>query len=71
MVTNSARSGGEALLTVCHLPLLRQWLQTVIQNCRRRARLRRELAMLSDFEIKDLGYPSEIGAEKIKPLWQH
>ncbi len=37
---------------------------------RRRARSRRELALLSDFELRDMGYPAHLEAEKAKPFWQ-
>jgi uncharacterized protein YjiS (DUF1127 family) len=37
---------------------------------RRRARSRRELASLSYPDIKDIGYPADIAAEKNKPFWR-
>ena len=35
-----------------------------------RIRSRRELAALSDLELKDLGYPAEAAAEQSKPFWR-
>jgi uncharacterized protein YjiS (DUF1127 family) len=37
---------------------------------RRRMRARRELALLSTFDLKDIGYPPQIEAEKVKPFWR-
>lgn len=37
---------------------------------RRRARSRRELALLSDVELRDMGYPAHFEAEKAKPFWR-
>jgi uncharacterized protein YjiS (DUF1127 family) len=36
----------------------------------RRVRSRRELASLSDNDVKDLGYPATLEAEKSKPFWE-
>jgi uncharacterized protein YjiS (DUF1127 family) len=36
----------------------------------RRARSRRELAGLSNLEMRDIGDPAEAEAEKVKPFWQ-
>lgn len=41
---------------------LREW--------RRRMQSRHELAMLSELERKDLGYPDRIQAEIAKPFWR-
>ena len=40
----------------------REWL--------RRIASRRELAALTALEVKDLGYPAGIEAEKCKPFWE-
>jgi hypothetical protein len=42
----------------------------VIGECRRRARSRRELAMLGEVDRRDLGYPFDLRAEMRKPFWQ-
>jgi uncharacterized protein YjiS (DUF1127 family) len=36
----------------------------------RRAQSRGELAHLSDLDIKDIGYPAAVEAEKSKPFWR-
>jgi uncharacterized protein YjiS (DUF1127 family) len=35
-----------------------------------RIRSRRELAALSDLELRDLGYPAGAAAEQCKPFWR-
>ncbi len=42
----------------------------VILEWQRRARSRRELAHLSCLDIKDIGYPADVKAEKNKPFWR-
>lgn len=42
----------------------------IIREWRRRAQSRRELAMLSELERKDLGYRDRIAAEIAKPFWR-
>ena len=42
----------------------------VMVEWRRRVRSRRELARLSHLDIKDIGYPASIAAEKNKPFWR-
>jgi uncharacterized protein YjiS (DUF1127 family) len=37
---------------------------------RRRMRSRRELALLSQLELKDIGFPARLEAEKAKPFWR-
>ena len=32
--------------------------------------VRRELAYLSDIELRDIGYPDRVEAEKAKPFWR-
>lgn len=44
------------------LETLREW--------RRRISSRHELAALSDLELKDIGYPDRLEAEKAKPFWR-
>jgi uncharacterized protein YjiS (DUF1127 family) len=41
---------------------LREW--------RRRIRSRRELAAMSQLDLKDLGYPADVEAEMHKPFWR-
>ena len=44
-------------------------LVEVMLEWQRRAQSRRELARLSHFDIKDIGYPANVAAEKNKPFW--
>lgn len=41
---------------------LREW--------RRRVSSRHELAALTNLELKDIGYPARVEAEKSKPFWR-
>jgi uncharacterized protein YjiS (DUF1127 family) len=50
------------------LPLGR--LIAMLAQWRRRIDARRELAALSTFDLKDIGYPVQIEAEKAKPFWR-
>lgn len=45
-------------------------LIAMLVEWRRRIRSRRELACLSDLELKDIGYPAQVEAEKAKPFWR-
>ncbi len=47
----------------------RRWLET-LRLWRARAQARRELARLSALDLKDIGYPAEVEAEKRKPFWR-
>jgi uncharacterized protein YjiS (DUF1127 family) len=42
----------------------------IIGEWRRRARSRRELAMLGELDRRDMGYPFDLKAEIHKPFWQ-
>ncbi len=44
--------------------------RALLSEWRRRARSRRELASLSPLDLKDLGYPARVEAEKAKPFWR-
>ena len=50
------------------LPLGR--LIAMLAQWRERIAARRELAALSVFDLKDIGYPAQIEAEKAKPFWR-
>jgi uncharacterized protein YjiS (DUF1127 family) len=49
--------------------LLRRLIAT-LAHWRRRLKARRELAALSIFDLKDIGYPAQVEAEKAKPFWR-
>jgi uncharacterized protein YjiS (DUF1127 family) len=57
-----ARAETRQPLWVGFLELILEW--------QRRAQSRRELARLSYLDIKDIGYPAAIEAEKSKPFWR-
>jgi len=50
-------------------PSLRKKLVETLREWRCRAHSRRELRMMSEAELKDLGYSVELQAEKFKPFW--
>jgi uncharacterized protein YjiS (DUF1127 family) len=47
----------------------RQLIDT-LWEWRRRMSSRRELALLSELELRDIGYPDRLEAEKAKPFWR-
>jgi uncharacterized protein YjiS (DUF1127 family) len=49
--------------------LRRQIIETLLE-WRRRMRSRQELALLSQLELKDIGYPARVEVEKAKPFWR-
>ena len=51
------------------LSLRQGFVETVIE-WRRRSKSRRELAMLSQLDLKDIGFPARAEAEKNKPFWR-
>jgi len=53
-----------------HVGSLGPRLIETLREWRRRTRSRRELAMLSELDRKDLGYPDRIQAEIAKPFWR-
>jgi uncharacterized protein YjiS (DUF1127 family) len=42
----------------------------MVMEWRRRMQSRRELATLSEIELRDIGYPARAEAEKAKPFWR-
>jgi uncharacterized protein YjiS (DUF1127 family) len=42
----------------------------MLAEWRRRTSSRRELALLSELDLKDLGHPARVEAEKAKPFWR-
>jgi uncharacterized protein YjiS (DUF1127 family) len=47
-----------------------QHISGTLREWRRRMSSRRELAALSAFDLKDIGYPPRAEAEKAKPFWR-
>jgi uncharacterized protein YjiS (DUF1127 family) len=48
----------------------RERLIEVVRRWQHRLRSRGELSTLSDYDLKDLGYPPQAESEKHKPFWQ-
>jgi len=51
-------------------PSLMRIVIAMVWKWRRRAQSRGELALLSEAELRDIGYPAGLEAEKSKPFWQ-
>ncbi len=49
--------------------LVRRIIDTMVE-WHRRMRSRQELALLSELDLKDIGYPARVAAEKAKPFWR-
>ncbi len=49
---------------------LRHRIIETLLEWRRRIRSRQELARLSELDLKDIGYPARVDAEKAKPFWR-
>ncbi len=49
---------------------LRHRIIETLLEWRRRMRSRQELALLSQLELKDIGYPARVDVEKAKPFWR-
>jgi uncharacterized protein YjiS (DUF1127 family) len=64
-------SSHENVLTRSRLGPLRQpWIVETVLEWQRRQRSRRELATLSEMELRDIGYPARAEAEIAKPFWR-
>ena len=50
--------------------LLRRQLVVTIREWHRRAVSRRELALLSLADLKDIGFPAKTEIEKAQPFWR-
>lgn len=70
MAMNWALSRGDALMKADAASSLRKRLLDTVREWRRRANSRRELAGLSDLELRDIGNWEQIDAEKCKPFWR-
>lgn len=70
MTAHSVSSRDNVLVAGTSLPPFRKRLIDVFSEWHRRARSRRELAALSALDLKDLGYPAQVEAEKQKPFWR-
>jgi uncharacterized protein YjiS (DUF1127 family) len=70
MSTPSVSSGTHAFLPAQISKSRHKPLAETLRDWRRRIRSRRELAALSQRDLKDLGYPAGVEAEKHKPFWR-
>jgi uncharacterized protein YjiS (DUF1127 family) len=50
--------------------LLRPWIIETVMEWLRRMGSRRELATMSEAELRDIGFPARAAAEKTKPFWR-
>jgi uncharacterized protein YjiS (DUF1127 family) len=69
-MTDSVSSRTQVFAASQYFSALPRRLIGIITVWRRRARSRRELAALSDLELRDIGYPAERTAEIHKPFWR-
>jgi uncharacterized protein YjiS (DUF1127 family) len=69
MTTGSASFRVDAFVTAHVAPSLRR-LIAAFRAWERRKRSRREFAAMSDFERKDLGYPTGADVESLERLWR-
>jgi uncharacterized protein YjiS (DUF1127 family) len=70
MSTPSVSSGSHAFLPAQISKSRRKPLTETLRDWRGRIRSRRELASLSQLDLKDLGYPAGVEAETHKPFWR-
>ena len=70
MTTDSASVGVSTFVNPQTAPSLQKRLLAILREWQRRIHERRELAGLSELELRDIGYPAEIEAEKSKPFWR-
>jgi uncharacterized protein YjiS (DUF1127 family) len=68
--SHSATLRDNVLIEPRHVGSLVRRLIETLHEWRRRIQSRNELAMLSQRERKDLGYPERIAAELAKPFWR-
>jgi uncharacterized protein YjiS (DUF1127 family) len=60
----------ETIFVTPHGGSLGRRLIDTLWEWRRRMSSRRELALLSELELRDIGYPDRLEAEKAKPFWR-
>lgn len=70
VTSRSAVLRENVLIEPRHVGSLGRRLFDTLREWRRRVRSRHELAMLSELDRKDLGYPDGIQAEIAKPFWR-
>jgi uncharacterized protein YjiS (DUF1127 family) len=70
MTTQSVSSHDNVFFRPRHEPSLRRRFIETILEWQRRIKSRHELTGLSDIELRDIGYPDRVEAEKAKPFWR-
>lgn len=70
ITSRSAVLRENVLIEPRHVGSLGRRLIETLREWHRRTQSRHELAMLSEIERKDLGYPERIQAEIAKPFWR-
>ena len=68
--SQSVTSRETIFVTPPHGDSLGRRLIGTLWEWRRRMSSRRELALLSELELRDIGYPDRLEAEKAKPFWR-
>jgi uncharacterized protein YjiS (DUF1127 family) len=70
MTTQSVSSHDNVFFRPRQEPSPRRRFIETIREWGRRIKSRRELAFLSELELRDIGYPDRVEAEKAKPFWR-
>ena len=70
MTTESASVGVSPFLPAQVGSQSRKRLVDTLREWRKRFHERRELYGLSQLELRDIGYPAAVEAEKAKPFWR-
>jgi uncharacterized protein YjiS (DUF1127 family) len=70
MTTQSVSSHDNVFFRPRHESSLRRRFTETMLEWKRRIKSRHELACLSDIELRDIGYPDHVEAEKAKPFWR-
>ncbi len=70
MTTHSVSFRENVFVAPQQVGSLRRRIIDTLCEWRRRMRWRHELALLSELELKDIGYPARVEAEKAKPFWR-
>jgi uncharacterized protein YjiS (DUF1127 family) len=70
MTTQSVSSHDNVFFRARHESSPRRRFIEEILEWKRRLKSRHELARLSELELRDIGYPDRVEAEKAKPFWR-
>ena len=70
MTISSTSVGVDSFVAAPAVAPLRERLAGTFAKWQHRLRTRRELALLSDIDLRDIGYPAGADSEKAKPFWR-